>query len=396
MKECKISISKRMQYCIIFFFLLKPDYFSFLGIFTILYNYTFLIILFCVLINEIRKLQIRKISLLLYAITLFPLAVSLIQGVQLTQSAFFPILQTIGLIAVIGDGVEKKSISVLAGLALILEIYTYVNFATIVLFPDGLYDAALYAGNYWFLGYKNVMIRFLLPAIVLNAIWTVHNKGKYTVRLYLLIIISIATEWMVDCKTGLIGIIIVVATMIIFTRKQLPKFINARNGLLFIGVLSIALATTSLLDEFSDLLLDMGETVSVFSRQAVWFRAIQLFVKSPVWGYGIRTNDGYRELINLSTGWGYFSHPHNYILYVLIQGGILELMLISYLIIKVTRMCLANRNNYMAKMLLVFYIASFVMGITESLVGYTLLFPIVLYVGLLYEEEDYESISGRT
>ena len=42
------------------------------------------------------------------------------------QSAFFPILQTIGLIAVIGDGVEKKSISVLAGLALILEIYTYV------------------------------------------------------------------------------------------------------------------------------------------------------------------------------------------------------------------------------------------------------------------------------
>ena len=59
-----------------------------------------------------------------YAITLFPLAVSLIQGVQLTQSAFFPILQTIGLIAVIGDGVEKKSISVLAGLALILEIYT--------------------------------------------------------------------------------------------------------------------------------------------------------------------------------------------------------------------------------------------------------------------------------
>lgn len=198
MKECKISISKRMQYCIIFFFLLKPDYFSFLGIFTILYNYTFLIILFCVLINEIRKLQIRKISLLLYAITLFPLAVSLIQGVQLTQSAFFPILQTIGLIAVIGDGVEKKSISVLAGLALILEIYTYVNFATIVLFPDGLYDAALYAGNYWFLGYKNVMIRFLLPAIVLNAIWTVHNKGKYTVRLYLLIIISIATEWMVE------------------------------------------------------------------------------------------------------------------------------------------------------------------------------------------------------
>lgn len=64
-------------------------------------------------------------------------------------------------------------------------------------------------------------------------------------------------------------------------------------------MLSIALATTSLLDEFSDLLLDMGETVSVFSRQAVWFRAIQLFVKSPVWGYGIRTNDGYRELINV-------------------------------------------------------------------------------------------------
>lgn len=55
-----------------------------------------------------------------------------------------------------------------------------------------------------------------------------------------------------------------------------------------------------------------------------------------------------------------------------------------------------NKYSYKVKMLLVFYIASFVMGITESLVGYTLLFPIALYVGLLYEEEDYESISGRT
>ena len=379
MKIGRITISERIWYCIIFFFLLKPDYFSFLGTFTIIYNYVFLGIFCGVLLIGLRNLKVRKLAAVVFAITVFPVAVSFLDNVQLPLAAFIPVLQTIGLIVTIEISIKKQSIGALSGLALLLEVYTYVNFLSIILYPKGLYDATLYSGNYWFLGYKNVMIRFLLPAIVLNAIMAVYSKKKYNLRLYLLIIISVATEWFVDCKTGIIGIAIVIVMMFVFTRRKIPRFINAKNGLICIGVLSVALGTTSLLNEFSGVLAGLGETVSVFSRQAVWFRAIQLFINSPIIGYGLRTNDGYRQLINLSTGWGYFSHPHNYILYGLIQGGLIELLMIVYLIVKISHICLKNRNNYMAKMLIVFYIASFVMGITESLVGYTLLFPIALF-----------------
>lgn len=378
----KISIGKKFKwkiyYCVLFFFLLKPDYFSFLGVFTVVYNMGFIITLNYVLFSEFRNLKIKKLTLIVYSIVLFPLLVAALKGVELSQSVLIPVFQTIGLVAVIDKGMKTKASETLSGLALLLEIYIYINFISILLCPNGLYEAELYSGNYWFLGYKNVMVRFLIPAIVINAICTVYKKGQYNIRLFVLIVISVMTEWMVDCKTGLLGIGIVAIAMLIFSRRKLPKCFNAKNGMIVVGVLSVALGTTAMLNNFSGILQDLGEKASVFSRQAVWFRAIQLFLKSPIFGYGVRTNDGYRQLINLSTGWGYFSHPHNYILYVLIQGGLVEICLIGNLMTKVSKMCLKNRENYTAKMLLVYYIAFFVMGITESLSGCTLLFPIAL------------------
>lgn len=379
MTRKKLIIStEQIKYCLIFFFLIKPDYFSFIGKFTILYNIGFLVSLAYVLIKELSKFTIKRTAVLIYAITLFPLIVSLIEGVELTQSVFIPVLQTIGLVAAMSS-VSKNNLSgMLFGLSFILKIYTYINFFSVIFFPNGLYEEEIYSGNYWFLGYKNVMVRFLIPAIVINAIYTVYKKKRYDISLYILTAISVATLWIVDCKTGVIGIGIIIFTMIVFARRNLPKFFNAKNGLIAVGVLSVALGTTSLLDDFSEIFSSLGETVSVFSRQTVWFRAIQLFLKSPILGYGLRTNDGYRELINLSTGWGYFSHPHNYLLFILIQGGLIEVLLIVIFLTKVSRLCLANRDNYMTKMLLVYYIAFFVMGITESLVGCTLLYPVAL------------------
>lgn len=365
---------------LMFFFLIKPDYFSYIGTFNILYNLGFICTVIFILLATIRKGTISKVAVLILGIIIFPVIIGGFCGEKITYSLLIPVIQTVGITLLLNIGIRKNFSTCLSMLALVLELYTYINFATIILFPNGLYEATFYSGNYWFLGYKNVMIRFLLPSLFTNAVLSVYRKGKYSIRLYCLILISILTLVFTDCKTSLIGVIVMLIIMFLFSKEKLPRFVNLKNGIIIFIILTIALSTTHLLDSFSSILTSMGETVSVFSRQAVWKRGMEMFAQSPIFGYGLRSNDTYRSLINLSTGWGYFSHPHNFYIYTLIQGGLIEIILIMSLIVNVSKKCYKIKDNFGAKALVGMYAAFFVMGTTESLSGSTLLYPMMLFV----------------
>ena len=378
------SVNRIIKFCYLipFFFLIKPDYFSYLGAFSSIYKLGFILFFALIVCKEFflikKRKSISKITLLVILIIIYPFIVSVFYGVEINQAIYIPLIQTLGIALLLEIGVQERFNECLSALALLLEIYIYINFLSIILFPNGLYNADFYSGNYWFLGYKNVMIRFILPGVCINFISAVCRKEKHTFRICILCAIAIASLIMVDNKTGIIGLAIIIISAILFSKKKLPRFINLRNTLIIIGIISVLLGTTSLLSEFSPILKSMGETVSVMSRQAVWFRAIQMFMKNPLFGYGLRSGDQYRKLINLSTGWGYFSHPHNYILFTLIQGGIIVVLLIVVLFICLSRTYIEHQNNYGCKMLIFMYLGFFVMGITESLTGATLLYPLAI------------------
>lgn len=385
-------------YTVAFFFLIKPDYFSYMGVFTLFYNLGFLITVAVIALCFIKRSKISKTTALVLCVVLFPFIVSLFEGVAIANSIIIPLVQTIGLALLLEIGVQKRFGECVASLALILEIYTYINFFSIIFCPNGLYEADFYSGNYWFLGYKNVMIRFLLPCICVNAINVIIKKGVYTFRLCCLIAISMISLWVIDNKTGFIGLLFISIMLLLFSRKQLPRFINLRNGAIAAVAISILLATTSVVTAFSSILESLGETISVMSRQAVWIRAIELFIESPIFGYGLRTNDGYRALINLSTGWGYFSHPHNYILFTLMQGGIISILLIVSLFIRIGRRYRRNDDNYGLKVLICMYLAFLIIGMTEALSGATLLYPLAILADGFIENEvkyDYQAEKRR-
>ena len=369
-----------MLYFIAFFFLIKPDYFSYIGIFTTLYNIGFIVTLAIVVVIFIKRLIISKTTALCLAVVIFPFFVSLIEGVTITNSILIPLMQTIGLCLLLEMGVHNRFDECIQALAFLLEVYAYVNFISIIVFPDGLYEAEFYAGNYWLLGYKNVMIRFLLPAVCINAINSVYRKGVNTIRLYCLMFVIAASLLIADNKTGLIGLAFMIIMIILFSKQKLPRFVNITNALIVVGVLSFLLGLTSISSAFSPVLEALGETVSVMNRQAVWYRAVQLFFQRPILGYGLRSNDAYRQLLNVNNGWGYLSHPHNYILYSLLQGGLVGAVLIVSLFTRVGRAYMRNKENFGLRMLLVMYLSFFLMGITESLTGAVLLYPLAIFI----------------
>lgn len=378
---------KNILYLIGFFFLIKPQYFANIGRLSSLYNLCMLFVSIIVLLYSVSRRVLTKNARLILMCELVPLAIAVFEGVTITYSLFLNVLQIVALTLILQNGLDKNFESCMGMFALILEIYAYVNLASIYLFPNGLYTSALTHYTFWFYGYKNVMIRFLLPTICVNAIYTVWKNGRYTPRLIVLIAATIWTQWIVDCKTGVVGILFVVVMMFFFTKRELPKFINLRNVILAIGIVSIALATTSMIEKLSDVLIKLGEETSVYNRTLIWSRAVELISNKPIWGYGLRSTEGYRQLFNLSLGWTDFSHPHNYVLYVLIQGGLIVFSIVAILFFGVSKKCIQNRDSFAAKMLLLTYISFFIMGVTESLVGATLLYPLAILTDYILREQ---------
>lgn len=378
---------KNILYLIGFFFLIKPQYFANIGRLSSLYNLCMLFVSIIVLLYSVSRKVLTKNARLILMCELVPLAIAVFEGVTITYSLFLNVLQIVALTLILQNGLDKNFESCMGMFALILEIYAYVNLASIYLFPNGLYTSALTHYTFWFYGYKNVMIRFLLPTICVNAIYTVWKNGRYTPRLIVLIAATIWTQWIVDCKTGVVGILFVVVMMFFFTKRELPKFINLRNVILAIGIVSIALATTSMIEKLSDVLIKLGEETSVYNRTLIWSRAVELISNKPILGYGLRSTEGYRQLFNLSLGWTDFSHPHNYVLYVLIQGGLIVFSIVAILFFGVSKKCIQNRDSFAAKMLLLTYISFFIMGVTESLVGATLLYPLAILTDYILREQ---------
>lgn len=377
--KSKMGTKRLYLYSLAFFFLLKSDYFAHMGNFTVLYNIG-LLLTFCVVFAAMFQIRDNsRLRPLVLASLFFPLIVGIANGVVLTQSLISPLLQSIGLTLLISIGIKRDFPTCIKALALVLEIYAYVNFLTVILLPNGLYgteDDFVYAGKYWFLGYKNVMVRLLLPALFVNAVSALYSKGKYTLRIYLLCVVVVATEILVDCMTGLVGVSIMVLMMIVFSRKKLPQYFNLRNGIIAMVLISISLISLDLMSIFGSEISELDREESMLTRQLVWARAGELIIGSPLWGYGLRTTQDYRELISLSLGWVDFSHPHNYIMYVLLQGGLIEATFIVLIFRKIGMLWTTDKNNYGLKMQISMYSAFLLMGLTESLTGATLLLPL--------------------
>ena len=225
-----VNFTKFLEYLILFFFSIKPDYFSELGSIATLYNLGVFAVTAYLVLKLIRKRNLSIVSILVIGITLFPMLVSIFMDVEMTMSMFIFPAQTINLTLIIALGTDKWFREMLFAFTLILEIYVYVNFFSIILFPAGLIESDLYSGMYWFLGYKNVMIRFLLPAVFLKAIMCVYVAGRYTIGFYLVYIITFATQIITDCKTGLLGVGIIGIMLYFFSYNRMPKWLNLRNA----------------------------------------------------------------------------------------------------------------------------------------------------------------------
>lgn len=376
-------------YCFCLLMLVRPAYLETLTQFRRIYDMCFPLVTIsvtvCFLYQTKKRYSINKTVILICAFIGLPVVFSVIKGVGISFSYIRAPINWLVLVLLLAMGYQVNFEQTLKAVAFILGMYVIINFVSIVLFPDALYSSEIYYNSNWFLGYKNVMVRTMLPALAANAVYFVYKKGRFTIIPILLFVLCLASEVLVDCKTGALGIIMFGVLIYIFREGEMPKYINLKTIGIFILILYIALTVFDLADMFEGYIIYLGKKNSMGNRFLIWKRSIELICKSPIIGYGYRTTEGMRTLLNYNIGWAFFSHPHNYLLYILLQGGAVLFALGVYLYGRIGQICLRHRKNFTSKVVLALYVSFLVMGLTESLVGATMLYPMMLLVETMKE-----------
>lgn len=282
-------------------------------------------------------------------------------------------------------GIIDNTWAKLKSFSFLLYIYVCINLATIILYPEGLYGTDVYSQN-WYLGYKNVMIRTILPGVTLNTLCSIHDFGKLCIKDYVLMFVSIYSVYLVGSSTSIAMLCIFILGVLIWHIKGLILRPLIFKCFVIVSAISIAFTIFSFQEYLAPLIDGLFDKDTTFTgRTFVWAFTLIRLLDSPIIGFGWHTADEWRNVLGFYDMSGFdmgFSHPHNYILYVLLQGGLLYMLLIIYIFYYLSKKCkVYNAEIYFLTLM---YLAFFIEGITESLTGAIFFMPLLgLYANFI-------------
>mgnify|MGYP004516488373 CR=1 FL=1 len=274
-----------------------------------------------------------------------------------------------------------------------VKLYTvlmFVNLATMLLFPNGLYSSSAYNLN-WFLGYKNVIIRLLLPYLTLMLTKNVLNNQKIELggkeKIYFVAtVISILLTQSFNSLIG-IGVFCILICAAKFDKLH-KKFLISKAFVIYC-ITDFVMLKSGFLSLFQNLIINVLEkSASERGRVAIWQHTLRMISESPLIGYGGITNEMYNFSFKIS-------HPHNLMLYYLMLGGIIGMIVLFLAICLSESKGVKNQTPIVKKINYLFagmYIAFFSMGYMESLTGATMLIPML---AILYNINNMELGSER-
>lgn len=393
LKNHKYIISKlefRMTFLLLV--LLEPQFFQNYSMIHNLYKYlgylSFIYIAMLWVNRQFKKgkFGIKKKSGSLYVFILFACWMLLVcfknnTPISLYLSNFVPILG----VALWIDYYAAHSVeSTLRCLTFVVDIYIIINFATILIWPEGLYSHITEKGSSyycWFLGYKNPQIRFFLPAIAFNLCYDFVRYGKIQMRSVLILIIVFITESRLDSSTSLVGLFVFCVLYILWGRKEkLRRFFEVLKLSCFYIVnivISILIVVFNIQEKFSYIITEtLHRDLTFTNRTIVWSNVLLRIAQRPVWGYGLQTGDVAEYYISAT-------HAHNYMLNLIYTGGFVAFAIITVLWLISSQRCKEFFHLKSCKVLM-FICASFlIMGITEALTEAPLMYPLLILISKL-------------
>lgn len=254
----------------------------------------------------------------------------------------------------------------------LFEIYIYINILTIILFP---YTGSYYETN-WFLGFKNFHVRIIIPIVCMSIFRSYLDVGYLTIRVIVLIIVSAFTFAINGSATSLLGFVAFLGLFFSFRRKEkrIPCFINLKVVLLIFCIAFFVVVVLQDLSRFAFFIENVLEkNLTLSSRTKIWNLTFSLLSDHMIIGYGYLGANNYRTLYASP-----YNHPHNYLLYNLMTGGIILLITLFVGFLIADSRLRNNTNKIYGKVVLFCLSAFLIMGIAESLTSTIMLYPMLI------------------
>ncbi|MDU4884834.1 O-antigen ligase [uncultured Clostridium sp.] len=212
----------------------------------------------------------------------------------------------------------------------VFEIFIYINFITLLLFPNGMYSTGVIGETTenWFLGFKNKHLIYFLPSTGITLILCKFDKVNF--RRVLLLIITIISAIYVKSGTGILCLgVLFIIVLIPFIRKKY-KIFNMRTYLFVIIIMFFAIPIFRLQYLFSYIIVViLKKDINLTYRTGLWDRALNAISQHPIMGWGEQSYDVKHQLYSSNS----IISAHNQILEYLYIGGII--LIILYLIINI-------------------------------------------------------------
>lgn len=234
------------------------------------------------------------------------------------------------------------------------------------------HDLFVLDGEFGLFENRNYLVRFFLPGMLFAMIASYEKRGKIwnlTVILYLALMTTIII--MAKSGTGMIGILVFLILSIIFSKKQLPRWLSVNLVAIYSAIIFLLIYFFNFQENFDFLIVDiLNKDITFTGRTYIWDSAISVIKQYPFLGIG--------ESSNLRAYLYGASHAHQYWLQLLLTGGIVSCSIVFAMYHLAGKNTKKHPESCLFKLVSITIISFLIMGIDESLMGATMLMPLLV------------------
>lgn len=274
------------------------------------------------------RTRFNKFTLLWIGFEAWIVFVTIIRGGSVSYSIKMAVI--IVSIAALFEIYSDKPIKLYKNMYYVFEIFIYINFITLLLFPNGMYSTGIIGETTenWFLGFKNKHLIYFLPATGITLILC--KLEKFNFRRILLLIVTLISALYIKSGTGILCLsVLCIAVFIPFIKKKYKVF-NIRTYLFAIVIMFFAIPILRLQYLFSYIIVViLKKDINLTYRTDLWDTALNAISQKPIVGWGEQSYDVKHQLYSSNS----IISAHNQILEYLYIGGII--LIILYVIINI-------------------------------------------------------------
>ena len=220
-------------------------------------------------------------------------------------------------LALLIENFRDRPKTLIKGLMPNYEFAVYLNYFVSKVMP-------IPVRNEYFLGYYNILVLWILPAITISLLYICLFKKR--IRSAFLIIVSVMTVIKIWSATTLVAVAALFGVLVLthFIDKYNLKKISLTISMLFsfaFNILCLVFYSSGGIPILNVLIEQiLNRSASMTRRDVIWKKAYSMFLESPIFGYGYKPKIYFSESTVVP-------HAHNMILQELITMGIVGLLL---------------------------------------------------------------------